>query len=133
MSSLIHIFPLFHMFCLEIFQLLRQHGHHAKIYYEYSVPKTLHGGARSTYDWRMGAWDECNAKCGQGKNRILIGVLPPFVPKLLRYNLTNGQGRIYRGGQGGHDPPGGREVPQLIEGSETYQPEVKASKSDKRL
>ncbi len=38
------------------------------------------------------------------------------------------------GGPGGPwPPPGGREVPQLIEGSETYQPEVKASKSDKRL
>ncbi len=29
------------------------------------------------------------------------------------------------GGQGGHGPLGGREVRQLIEGSETYQPEVK--------
>ncbi len=28
------------------------------------------------------------------------------------------------------DQGGGREVPQLIEGSETYQPEVKASKLD---
>ncbi len=27
-------------------------------------------------------------------------------------------------------PLGGRQVPKLIEGSETYQPEVKASKSD---
>ena len=43
------------------------------------------------------------------------------------------QARIQGAGQGGQGRPGGREVPQLIEGSETYQPEVKASKSDKRL
>ena len=36
------------------------------------------------------------------------------------------------GGPEGHVPsPGGREVPQLIEGSDSCQTEVKASKSDK--
>ncbi len=45
-------------------------------------------------------------------------------------SLYSTQGRIHRGGggQGGHAPPGGHEVPQLKEGSETYQPKVKASK-----
>ncbi len=47
--------------------------------------------------------------------------------------MTTLSGADPPGGQGGHGPIGGREVPQLIEGSETYQPEVKASKSDKRL
>ena len=37
------------------------------------------------------------------------------------------QARIQGAGQGGHGRPGGWEVPLLIEGSETYQPEVKAS------
>ena len=39
------------------------------------------------------------------------------------------QGRTHQGGTRGTCPSGGREVPQLIEGSESCQPEVKASKT----
>ena len=50
---------------------------------------------------------------------------------VYKFHTCPVQGRTHQGGTRGTCPPGGREVPQLIEGSESCQPEVKASKSDK--
>ncbi len=48
------------------------------------------------------------------------------IPKEGRAHMAApGRGGSTGGGQGGHGPPGGREVPQLKEGSETYQPELR--------
>ncbi len=43
-------------------------------------------------------------------------------PMPLREVLAHHHRRIYQGGQTGHGPPGGWKVPQLIEGSKSYQP-----------
>ncbi len=49
-----------------VFQLLRQRGHHARVLYEYSVPRSVRAAVRDTYEWRIGAWQACSASCGTG-------------------------------------------------------------------
>ena len=48
-------------------------------------------------------------------------------PDEISFLTTTGADPLGGGGKEAMAPPRGREVPQLIEGSETYQSEVKAS------